>query len=118
MISTLDKSTISLFLTTCKKEIKKGNCHFINRNLIIKGKTVTSKQALLDLGIMNKKQIWSHILELCETDCIKIDFEKNPKRDMNSEIYIFKKKINNKMVYIKLTMRSEGIICISFHESY
>lgn len=57
VISTLDKSAISLFLTTCKKEIKKGNCHFINRNLIIRGKTVTSKQALLDLGIMNKKQI-------------------------------------------------------------
>lgn len=118
MMSTLDSSAISTFLKVAKKEIKKGNCHFINRTLTINGIKINSKQALLSLGIMNKKQIWEHILELQEKDCIKVDFERDKTKDMNSEIFIFKKKIKNKIAYIKLTMRKEGIICISFHESY
>lgn len=118
VISTIENSVISMFLKVVKKEIKKGNCYFINRTLNINGIMINSKQALLNLGIMNKKQIWNYILELQEKDCIKVDFERNKKRDTNSEIYIFKKRINKKIAYIKLTMREEGIICISFHESY
>lgn len=118
MISTLDKSAIQIFLKTCKKEISKGNCHFVNRNLNIDGKIINSKQALINLGIMKQEQIWQFILELKVTDCIKVDFDNNPKMDMNSEVYIFKKKINGKIVYIKLTIRKQGIVCISFHESY
>ena len=40
--------------------------------------------------------------------------------DMNSEIFEFKTNINNKKVYIKLTLRTireDTIICLSFHES-
>lgn len=51
-------------------------------------------------------------------DCVKVDRDRDYRRDMNSEVYIFKKIINNKMVYIKLTMNDKGIVCISFHESY
>lgn len=118
MLSTLDKTAIKAFLAICKKEMKQGNCYFVNRTLIVNGKRITSKQALLDLGIMKKEQIWNYVLELKVTDCIKVDFDNNPKMDMNSEIYVFKKIINKKTAYIKLTMRTKGIICISFHESY
>lgn len=118
LISTLDKETVKIFLKICRKEISRGNCHFINRTLNINGKLVTSKQALLEIGIMKKETIWNYVLELNETDCIKIDFDYDKRRDNNSEIYIFKKRINRKDVYIKLTMRKIGVICISFHESY
>lgn len=118
MNSTLDKKTIELFLKISKKEIKKGNCHFINRNLNINGKKINSKQALLDIGIMKKETLWNYILELEESDCVKIDFDYNKKMDNNTEIYVFKKLINKKEIYIKLTMRQSGVICISFHESY
>lgn len=117
MISKLDKETVKTFLKICKKEILKGNCHFINRTYIKDDKKITSKQALLNIGIMKKEQIWQHVLELKETDCIKISFDKDKKRDNNTEIYVFIKKINGKDIYIKLTMRESGVICISFHES-
>lgn len=117
-LTNLDKKAIELFLKICRKEIVKGNCHFINRTLKINGHKIDAKQALLDLGIMKRNQIWQHILELKVNDCIKIDFDYDKKRDDNAEIYIFKKMINRKDVYIKLTMRPSGIICISFHQSY
>ena len=118
MVSALDKEAIKIFLKVCQREIKKGNCHFVNRVLEINGKKINSKQALLNIGIMKKETIWKYILELKETDCIKIDFDYNKKRDYNSEIYVFQKWINKKEIYIKLTMRQSGIICISFHENY
>lgn len=118
MITTLDKETTKTFLKICHREINKGNCHFINRTLNINGRQINSKQALLDIGIMNKEQIWNYVLELTENDCISIEFDHDKKRDNNAEIYIFVKKINEKNVYIKLTMRKSGIICISFHKSY
>lgn len=117
-LNNINKKAIELFLKICRKEIAKGNCHFINRTLKINGYKIDAKQALLDLGIMKRNQIWQHILELKINDCIKIDFDYDKKRDNNTEIYIFKKIINRKDVYIKLTMRPSGIICISFHESY
>lgn len=118
MNTTLDKQTVRIFLRICHKEILKGNCHFINRNLNINGRIINSKQALLDIGILKKETIWEHILSLTENECIKIDFDYDKKRDSNTEIYVFKKIINRKDVYIKLTMRESGVICISFHESY
>ena len=83
---------------------------------------ISSKQALLDIGITNKKQIWDIILTLEEKDCVKVDFDYDKKRDTNSEMFIFKKEYNKSIIYIyiyiKLTMRKKGIICISFHKSY
>lgn len=67
---------------------------------------------------MNINEIWNHILELKERDCVKIDHDRDYSFDMNSEIYVFKKIINERIVYIKLTMNDKGIICLSFHESY
>lgn len=118
MLTTLDKNTIQIFLNICHKEISNGNCQLINRVLTINDKKITTKQSLLNIGITKKEQIWNHILTLEEKNCIKIDFDHDRKRDTNSEIYIFKKNINKKDVYIKLTIRKVGIVCISFHESY
>lgn len=118
MLTVLDKDAIKTFLLICKKEIPKGHCLFINRKLKIGNKIMSSRQALLDIGITKEKQLWDIVLELKEDECVKIDFDYNPRMDMNSEIFVFKKVINKKMVYIKLTMRRNGIICISFHESY
>lgn len=77
-----------------------------------------AKQLLINIGIMKINQIWEHILTLNVSDCVKVDFDYEKRRDTNSEIFVFKKMINNKNVYIKLTMNEKGIICISFHESY
>lgn len=118
MLSTFDLEAINSFLKICKKEIKKKNCYLVLRTLNINGKKISTKQALINIGIMKEEDIWKHILELKNTDCIKIDKDKDFSRDMNSEVYIFKKMINNKMVYIKLTLNQKGVVCISFHESY
>lgn len=119
MLSTFTLDSVDSFLAICKREIPKGNCYFVGTRILnIKGKLISAKQALLDIGIMNTEEIWKYILELKKEECVKVDFDHNPAMDMNSEIYIFKKTINNKIIYIKLTMRTKGIICISFHEDY
>ncbi len=119
MLNALDIDAVNIFLKTCKREIEKKNCCFIGyRTLNINGKMVSAKQALIDIGIMKVQDIWKHIKNLEVKDYIKIDRDFDYSRDMNSEVYVFKKIINDKLVYIKLTMNDRGIICISFHESY
>lgn len=118
MIKQLDLESIDIFLKLCKKEISKGNCYFIGyRKLMIGGKYISAKQALIDIGIMNTKEIWMHICSLNKYDCIKIDRDYDMLRDRNSEIFVFKKYINNILAYIKLTINERGVICISFHKS-
>lgn len=119
MLSLLDKLSVKDFLIICKKEIKKGNCYFVaDRMLKVNNTYKNAKQLLIDIGIMKINQIWERILTLNVSDCVKVDFDYDKRRDTNSEIFVFKKMINNKNVYIKLTMNEKGIICISFHESY
>lgn len=118
MLSTLDLNAVNIFLKTCKKEIDKKNCCFIGyRKISINGKIISAKQALIDIGIMKEKDIWNHVKNLKTNNCIKVDRDRDYKKDLNSEIYIFKKIINRKIVYIKLTINDKGVICISFHES-
>ena len=119
MLSQFTKDSVKDFLNICKREIKKGNCYFVsNRNLYINGVKYNAIQALIDIGITDVKEIWKHISLLEVNDCIKVDFDYDKRRDMNSEIYVFKKHINNHCVYIKLTLRTSGIVCISFHKDY
>ena len=119
MLSTLDIDAVNSFLKTCKREIEKRNCYFAGyRTININGKKISAKQALIDIGIMKVEHIWKHILNVEVNDCIKVDRDRDYSRDMNSEVYIFRKNINSKIVYIKLTMNDRGVICISFHESY
>ena len=114
----MNKDAVRIFLKTAKIEIKKGNCYFaLNRKIDFGNKTVSAKQCLLDLGIMNTKQIWDYICKLEETDCIKVDTDYNLKRDYNCEIFVFIKTINHKIIYIKLTINKKNLVCISFHES-
>ena len=120
MLSLLDKLSVKDFLIICKKEIKKGNCYFVaDRMLKVNNTYKNAKQLLIDIGIMKINQIWEHILTLNVSDCVKVDFDYEKRRDTNSEIFVFKKMINNKNVYIKLILSNNSIIiCISFHESY
>lgn len=119
MLSTLDIDAVKSFLKTCKREIEKRNCYFAGyRTINLNGKKISAKQALINIGIMKVEDIWKHILNLEINDCIKVDRDRDYSRDMNSEVYIFRKNINSKIVYIKLTMNDRGIICISFYESY
>lgn len=98
MLSTLDLDTVNSFLKTCKNEIKKRNCYFVGyRKININGKIISTKQALIDIGIMKEKDIWNHILTLEKFDCVKIDRDRDYSRDMNAEVYVFKKIISGKM---------------------
>ena len=117
MLSTLDKNAVEIFLKLCKTEIKKGNCKFINyRKVKINGKVKNALQELFDIGIMKIEDIWNYVLDLDSSECFKISFDYDKRRDNNSEIYEFIKIINKKKVYIKLTYRNK-VICLSFHES-
>lgn len=119
MLKPVDEDTVNTFLKTCRNEIRKHNCYFVGyRSLNTNGKRISVKQALIDIGIMKISDIWEHILDLQVSDCIKIDRDRDFSRDMNSEVFVFLKNINNKIVYIKLTINNKGVICISFHESH
>lgn len=119
MSKPVDEDTVNTFLKTCRSEIKKHNCYFVGyRSLNANGKKISAKQGLIDIGIMKTSDIWEHISNLEVSDCIKIGRDKDFSRDMNTEVFVFLKNINNKIIYIKLTLNDRGVICISFHESY
>lgn len=118
-LSKLDEFAVNSFLITAKKLIHENKKQFIwYRELNINGKILTAKQALYDIGIFHEKEIWNYILELNSTDLIKIEMDRDSHRDYNSEMFIFIKKINDKDIYIKLTINRKGLLCLSFHESY
>ena len=118
MTKTIDLETVDSFLKICREEIRKKRCKFLGyRNLEVNGKKISTKQALLDIGIMNKKDIWKHVCSLVKEDCKDISHDRDFSRDMNSEVFEFIKVINKKKVYIKLTLNDRGVLCISFHES-
>ena len=118
-LSKLDEFAVNAFLITSKKLIHENKKLFIwYRELNINGKILTAKQALYDIGIFHEKEIWNYILELNSTDLIKIEMDRDSHRDYNSEMFIFIKKINDKDIYIKLTINRKGLLCLSFHESY
>lgn len=116
MLSVLDKDAVSLFLKIANKEIDRNNVYFVGYRMIeSNGRIVNAKQALLDIGITNIKEIWSCIKKLEVCDCFRISRDRDSKRDYNSEMYEFKKFINKKLVYIKLTINDRGLLCLSFH---
>ncbi len=116
MLSVLDKNTVSIFLKMARKEIEKNNVYFVGyRTVESNGKIKNAKQALLDIGINNLKEIWLHIKTLEVDDCFRISKDRDLKRDNNTEMFEFKKIINKKNVYIKLTINERGLLCLSFH---
>lgn len=116
MLSSLDLAAVNSFLITARKEIDKNNAYFVYyRNVKSGNKVVNARQALLDIGIIKISEIWNHIKELQPSDCFRISRDRDFSRDFNAEIYEFKKIINRKNVYIKLTINDKGLLCISFH---
>ena len=116
MLSSLDLAAVNSFLITARKEIDKNNAYFVYyRNVKSGNKVVNARQALLDIGIIKISEIWYHIKELQPSDCFRISRDRDFSRDFNAEIYEFKKIINRKNVYIKLTINDKGLLCISFH---
>lgn len=116
MLSSLDLAAVNSFLITARKEIDKNNAYFVYyRNVKSGNKVVNARQALLDIGIIKISEIWNHIKELQPSDCFRISRDRDFNRDFNTEIYEFKKNINRKNVYIKLTINDKGLLCISFH---
>ncbi len=114
----IDKIAVDFFLRTVKREINKGNWYLVPRNNIkYEGKIVNYKQALLDLGIVNKKQIVYYLTSLKTTDCFNISRDHDKRRDYNDDIYEFKVMIKGIETYIKLTLNDRGAVCISFHKS-
>lgn len=116
MLSSLDLAAVNSFLITARKEIDKNNVYFVYyRNVKSCNKVVNARQALLDIGIIKISEIWNHIKGLQPSDCFRISRDRDFSRDFNAEIYEFKKIINRKNVYIKLTINDKGLLCISFH---
>ena len=116
MLSALDLSAVTTFLKMANKEIDNNNVQFIYyRKVEYNNKVVTARQALLDIGIIKEEEIWKHVKELKPENCFKISKDRDYKRDYNTEIYEFKKIINKKVVYIKLTINNRGLLCLSFH---
>lgn len=116
MLSSLDLAAVNSFLITARKEIDKNNAYFVYYwNVKSGNKVVNARQALLDIGIIKISEIWNHIKELQPSDCFRISRDRDFSRDFNAKIYEFKKIINRKNVYIKLTINDKGLLCISFH---
>ena len=118
-LSKLDEFAVNSFLITAKKLIHENKKQFVwYRELKINGKILTVKQALYDIGIFHEKELCNYILELNPTELIKIEMDRDSHKDYNSEMFVFIKKINDKDIYIKLTINRKGLLCLSFHESY
>ena len=116
MLSSLDLAAVNLFLITARKEIDKNNAYFVYyRNVKSGNKVVNARQASLDIGIIKISEILNHIKELQPSDYFRISRDREFSRNFNAEIYEFKKNINRKNVYIKLTINDKGLLCISFH---
>ena len=118
-LSKLDEFAVNAFLITSKKLIHENRKEFAwYRRLEINGKEISARQALYEIGILNEKQLWNYVLELTPSELLDIEMDHDRRRDYNSEMYKFIKKINGKDVYIKLTINRKGLLCLSFHESY
>ena len=116
MLSNLDLSAVNTFLKMANKEIDNNNVYFVGyRSVEYNNKIVNARQALLDIGIVKEKEIWDHVKELKLDNCFRISKDRDSRRDYNTEIYEFKKIINRKLVYIKLTINNRGLLCLSFH---
>ena len=113
----VDIESVELFLRTAKREIAKGNRKFVGYRMVnYDNKTVSAKQALLDLGITKEKQIWEYILKLEAIDCVKIEKDRDFTRDNNDEFYVFEILVHAIRTYVKLTINDKGVLCLSFHK--
>jgi hypothetical protein len=107
------------FLREAKQLISMGEKDFIKRTYDHpNGKKINWKEALLEIGLTSPNQVWEEALKLTPTDyvdgpCIDIDRPKDGK-----VIWIFKKKVNGVLTYIKMKIDHRGCVCLSFHEDW
>ena len=99
-------------LNKMKKLIRKGKYRFADR------KDRNYEDDLLELGISEYEAWFKHILYLQEVYYF-VDYKPIYKKD--GESLVFKKKINNYIVYIKLKIdydkiNNEECVCLSFHK--
>lgn len=117
-VSDVDLKAVDLFLKTVTREIKKGNCYFvINRKVHYNNRVISAREALAELGILRTSQIWEYVLNLNVKDCFRISKDYDFKRDYNDDMYEFVTYINGIKTYIKLTLNSKNVVCLSFHKS-
>lgn len=100
-------------LTKMKKLIKLGRRRFAlrhDRNYL---------QDLFDIGIFNEDDAWNIILTL-NNYCYYHDKKSNYYKDNNC--LVFKRKINNNFVYIKIKIEIlnnyEETVCLSFRKDF
>lgn len=115
-LSTLDYASAESFLKMAAREINNNNVYLVPFKYI-KGRRVRTVQLLNKIGLKSPNDIWNYILTLTKEDCIDISFDHDISRDYNTKMYEFKKEINNKKVYIKLTIRNK-LVCMSFHTDH
>lgn len=101
-----------ILLNKMKKLIRNNKCRFEDR------KDRNYNDDLYAIGITEYDAWNKHILYLQEYNYV-VDYKPIYYKDKNS--LVFKKKINNKIVYIKLKIEinkdtCEECVCLSFHE--
>lgn len=75
-------------------------------------------EALLDIGIANVERAWDEILTLSPHHYFRgpsIDYDRPNDK---TQIYEFKKEVNEIIVYIKLKIDNRGCVCMSIHKDW
>lgn len=116
----LARPNSTAFLREAKKLISNGKNDFIPRTYDHpSGKKVRWKEALLDIGLTEVKQMWDETLKLTPNDyfdgpCVDINRPHEGK-----VVWIFKKRVNGFITYIKLKIdHRRGCVCLSFHADW
>jgi hypothetical protein len=108
-----------MFLYEVKKLVSQGRRQFVKRQgyNVPDGRTINYVQALLELDIADVDEAWEYVLSLTPAH-----YHSGPKKDRDrpdgSDVWVFKRKINNINTYIKLKTDERGCICISFHRDW
>lgn len=94
-------------LSKIKKLVKLGKRKFVQR------KDCDYLQDLLEIGI-TEEEAWNHVLYLNKNFWF---IDPLPSYNKSSkDALVFKKQINGILVYIKIKIENEIVICLSFHK--
>jgi len=99
--------TTTVFLRQAKALISSGRTYFSKRN------DYDTVQALLDLGIEDRRTAWREIMKLKPADQYKPP--ELDRRGSGELVWFFRKELNGQIAYIKLSIDQNLCICISFH---
>lgn len=106
-------------LREAKQLISIGKREFINRTYKHpSGRNVNWLEAILDIGLTEIEQVWQEVLQLTPNHYVEGPVDDFNRPSEGKIIWIFKKKINGVMTYIKLKIDNRGCVCLSFHEDW